>query len=168
MGTEQDAAPNGGPATPLESSGVTEGPPSVSWVVGQLAWKPSLAGILERKQQIKERIHMIAKFHKTDRGLVLAVSLLAGLALVTLTDAQVQTTPQRVKVGEPDAAKGVWVVRFEPVGDFALIAYTVLPSPEKLTEFGYQPVGIKPTTWSPLLVPLSATTEMQFRLPSVT
>ena len=62
---------------------------------------------------------MIARFHKTDRGLVLAVSLLAGLALVTLTDAQVQTNPQRVKVGEPDAAKGVWVVRFEPVGDFS-------------------------------------------------
>jgi hypothetical protein len=62
---------------------------------------------------------MIGRFHKTDRGLVLAVSLLAGLALVSVTDAQVQTKPQRAKVGEPDAAKGVWVVRFEPVGDFA-------------------------------------------------
>ena len=50
---------------------------------------------------------MIAGFHKADRGLVLAVSLLAGLALVTLTNAQIQTTPQRVKIGEPDAAKGV-------------------------------------------------------------
>jgi len=88
-------------------------------VVGQLAWKPSLAAILEREQQIKERIRMIAGFHKADRGLVLAVSLLAGLALVTLTGAQIQTTSQRVKVGEPDAAKGVWVVRFEPVGDFS-------------------------------------------------
>ena len=27
---EPDAAPNGGPATQLDSSGVTEGPPSVS------------------------------------------------------------------------------------------------------------------------------------------
>ncbi len=62
---------------------------------------------------------MIARFHKTDRGLVLAVLLLAGLALVTFTGAQAQTNPQRVKVGEPDAAKGVWVVRFEPVGDFS-------------------------------------------------
>ena len=86
---------------------------------GQPAWKPSLAGILERKQQMKERIRMIAGYHKTNRGLALAVVLLAGLALVTLTDAQVQTKPQRVKAGEPDAAKGVWVVRFEPVGDFS-------------------------------------------------
>jgi hypothetical protein len=62
---------------------------------------------------------MIAGFHQTDRGLVLAVLLLAGLALVTFADAQAQTNPQRVKVGEPDAAKGVWVVRFEPVGEFS-------------------------------------------------
>jgi beta-lactamase regulating signal transducer with metallopeptidase domain len=55
---------------------------------GQSVWAPSLAGILENKQQMKERIRMIAKFHKTDRGLALAVSLFAGLALVTLTDAQ--------------------------------------------------------------------------------
>ena len=55
---------------------------------GQSVWAPSLAGILENKQQMKERIRMIAKFHKTDRGLVLAVALFAGLALVTLTDGQ--------------------------------------------------------------------------------
>ncbi len=85
----------------------------------QPAWGPSLAGILENKQQMKERIRMIAKFHKTDRGLALAVLLLAALALVTLTDAQNQTEPQAVKVGEPDASKGVWAVRFEPVGDFS-------------------------------------------------
>jgi hypothetical protein len=57
---------------------------------------------------------MIAKLHKTNRGIALAILLLAGLALVTLTDAQ--TAPPS---GEPDAAKGVWAVRFEPVGDFA-------------------------------------------------
>ena len=62
---------------------------------------------------------MTAKFHKTDRGLVLAVSLLAGLAMLASADAQVRPKAQRVKVGEPDAAKGVWVVRFEPVGDFS-------------------------------------------------
>ena len=62
---------------------------------------------------------MIGRCHKTNRGLVLGVSLLASLAMINLTDAQVQTRPQRAKVGEPDAAKGVWVVRFEPVGDFA-------------------------------------------------
>ena len=86
---------------------------------------------------------MIARFHKTNRGLVLAVSLLAGLALVTLTDAQVQTKPQRVKVSEPDAAKGVWVVRFEPVGDFSVAwrneRFTggawAAPAPGQVTEF---------------------------------
>jgi beta-lactamase regulating signal transducer with metallopeptidase domain len=54
----------------------------------QSAWGPSLAGILENKQQMKERITMIAKFRKTNQGLALAVSLFSVLALVTLTDAQ--------------------------------------------------------------------------------
>lgn len=85
------------------------------------AWGPSLAGILEDKHQMKERIRMIAKFHKTDRGLALAIVLLAGLTLVTLTDAQNQTPApaQSRQSSAPDAAKGVWAVRFEPVGDFA-------------------------------------------------
>jgi beta-lactamase regulating signal transducer with metallopeptidase domain len=86
---------------------------------GQSGWAPSRAGILENKQQMKERITMIAKFDKTNRGLALALTLFAGLALVTLTDAQNQTQPQPAKIGEPDASKGVWVVRFEPVGDFS-------------------------------------------------
>jgi beta-lactamase regulating signal transducer with metallopeptidase domain len=86
---------------------------------GHPVWGPGLAGILENKQQMKERIIMIAKFHKTDRGIALAVLLLAGLALATLTDAQNQTQPQSAKSGEPDASKGVWVVRFEPVGNFS-------------------------------------------------
>ena len=63
---------------------------------GHPIWRPSLAGILEKKQQMKERITMIARFHKTDRGLTLAVALLAGLALVTLTDAQ-PTRPRKVR-----------------------------------------------------------------------
>ncbi len=86
---------------------------------GQPLWGPNLAGILENKKQIKERINMIAKFHKSDRGLTLAVLLLAGLAVATLTDAQTPTQPRGAKPGEPDAAKGVWAVRFEPVGDFS-------------------------------------------------
>ena len=86
---------------------------------GQSVWGPSLAGILEDKQQMKERISMIAKFHKADRGLALAVFLLVGLTLTTLTDAQNQTQPPAAKTGKPDASKGVWAVRFEPVGDFS-------------------------------------------------
>jgi hypothetical protein len=60
---------------------------------------------------------MIGKFHKPDRSLALAVVLLAGLALVTFTDAQ--TKPLTPEVDQPDAAKGVWAVRFEPVGKFS-------------------------------------------------
>jgi len=78
---------------------------------GQSVWGPNLAGILEDKHQMKERIRMIAKFHKTDRGLALAVVLLAGLALVTLTDAQNQTQPQPSKTGELGTYKGVWTIR---------------------------------------------------------
>lgn len=61
---------------------------------------------------------MIAQFHKANRGLALAVLLLAALALVTTTDAQNQTQAP-AKMGKPDASKGVWVVKFEPVGDFS-------------------------------------------------
>jgi hypothetical protein len=35
------------------------------------------------------------------------------------TSGEAKPVPQPVKIGEPDASKGVWVVRFEPVGDFA-------------------------------------------------
>jgi hypothetical protein len=62
---------------------------------------------------------MIAKFHKLHRGPALAVSLLASLALVTLADAHTQKQPGPEKGSEPDAAKGVWAVRFEPTGDFS-------------------------------------------------
>ena len=138
---------------------------------GQSAWAPSLAGILENKQQLKERISMIATFHQTDRGLALAVSLFAVLALVTLTDAQtggsapasnpkasdspaagykynLQQQVDRANAGDkwgaywlwaayyhghegiqPDPVQAgkwlrefvqnVWLVRFEPVDDFA-------------------------------------------------
>ncbi len=86
---------------------------------GQPAWGPGQAGILENKQQMKERIRMIAKFHKSDRGPALPILLLAGLTVFTLTDAQNQTQPQPAKIGKPDAAKGVWAVSFEPVGDFS-------------------------------------------------
>ena len=49
----------------------------------------------------------------------MAVLLVTVLVLVTLMDAQSQTQSTRGKMNEPDAAKGVWAVRFEPVGDFS-------------------------------------------------
>jgi beta-lactamase regulating signal transducer with metallopeptidase domain len=60
---------------------------------GNAVRAPSLAGIVEDKQQMKERIIMIAKFHKSNGGFAVAVSLLAGLGLVTLTDAQTGANP---------------------------------------------------------------------------
>jgi beta-lactamase regulating signal transducer with metallopeptidase domain len=60
---------------------------------------PSLAGIVEDKQHIKERIVMIAKFQKSSGGFAAAACLLAGLGLVTLTDAQ--TDGQSAAASEP-------------------------------------------------------------------
>jgi beta-lactamase regulating signal transducer with metallopeptidase domain len=55
---------------------------------GGSAWAPSLAGTVENKSQMKERISMIAKFRRTNQMPALAGGLFIGLALVTLTDAQ--------------------------------------------------------------------------------
>ena len=60
---------------------------------GKSAWAPSLAGAIENKNQMKERIRMIAKFRKTNRGSGLVIVLFAALGLATLTDAQPETTP---------------------------------------------------------------------------
>lgn len=54
---------------------------------------PGLVGVLENKNQMKWRIGMIAKFKKTQKWPVVAASLFATLALVTLTDAQSQPQP---------------------------------------------------------------------------
>ena len=136
---------------------------------GCSAWAPGLAGTVENKNQIRERIEMISKFKKTNRGLAAAMTLFAALSLLTLTDAQNRgnagapakaETPQagnewdlqqKLKMAEtgnqwavydlwdayyrghhgmsPDPAQAakwlrelvqdVWVVRFEPVDDFA-------------------------------------------------
>lgn len=59
---------------------------------GRSAWAPSLARTVENKNQMKERITMIAKFEKRNRGLALAIVLFATLGLITLTDAQPATT----------------------------------------------------------------------------
>jgi beta-lactamase regulating signal transducer with metallopeptidase domain len=55
---------------------------------GQSVRAPSLAGILENKQLMKERISMIAKFPDKHRGRALAICLFAGLALIALTGPQ--------------------------------------------------------------------------------
>ena len=49
---------------------------------------PGLVGILEDKQQMKERIVMIAQFKKVTQWSAVAFTLLLTLGLVTLTDAQ--------------------------------------------------------------------------------
>jgi beta-lactamase regulating signal transducer with metallopeptidase domain len=55
---------------------------------------PGLLGILENNHQMKRRIRMITKFNKTNHWAAVAVCLFAGLAVVTLTDAQSgQNTP---------------------------------------------------------------------------
>lgn len=55
---------------------------------GRPSWAPALAGILENKQRMKERINMIAHYHQPNRGAVLCGCLAALFALATLTDAQ--------------------------------------------------------------------------------
>ncbi|HTL55220.1 MAG TPA: M56 family metallopeptidase [Candidatus Limnocylindrales bacterium] len=52
---------------------------------GQPVWAPSLAGILENKQLMKERIIMIAKFQKTHHGWALPLALLIALTVIALT-----------------------------------------------------------------------------------
>jgi beta-lactamase regulating signal transducer with metallopeptidase domain len=47
---------------------------------------PGLVGILENKTQMQRRISMIAKFKRTNHWSVTAMTALASLALVTLTD----------------------------------------------------------------------------------
>jgi hypothetical protein len=81
---------------------------------GRSAWAPSLAGTVENRNQIKERIRMIAKFKKSNRGPVLAAALFAGLGLTTLTDAQ-PADSQRDK-----AVVGTWVLVGAP-GDVGLV-----------------------------------------------
>jgi beta-lactamase regulating signal transducer with metallopeptidase domain len=60
---------------------------------GDSARAPSLAGVVEDKQQMRERIIMIAKFRKSTGGFARAACLLAGLGLVTLTDAKTGGNP---------------------------------------------------------------------------
>ena len=52
------------------------------------AKSPGMVGILENKNQMRKRISMIAKFKKTNRWPLAAMAVFAGLAIVTLTNAQ--------------------------------------------------------------------------------
>jgi beta-lactamase regulating signal transducer with metallopeptidase domain len=70
---------------------------------GGSTWAPSLAGTVENKNQMKERISMIAKFRRTNRMPALAGALFIGLGLVTLTDAQTtgKPAPRKAASGSP-------------------------------------------------------------------
>jgi beta-lactamase regulating signal transducer with metallopeptidase domain len=70
---------------------------------GGSAWAPSLAGTAENKNQMKERISMIARFRRTNRVPALAGALFIGLGLVTLTDAQTtgKPAPRKAPSGSP-------------------------------------------------------------------
>ena len=59
---------------------------------GKSVRTPSLAGIVEDKQQMKERLSLIAKFRKSNRGFAMAATLFIGLGLLTLTDAKSSDT----------------------------------------------------------------------------
>jgi beta-lactamase regulating signal transducer with metallopeptidase domain len=60
---------------------------------------PSLAGIVEDKQHMKERILMIAQFHKSNRGFAVAALLFIALGLLTLTDAQLGSKSSAAETG---------------------------------------------------------------------
>jgi len=63
------------------------------------ARSPGMVGIMENKNQMRRRISMIAKFKKTNRWPLAAMAVFAGLAIVTLTNAQ-----SPAGAGTPDAA----------------------------------------------------------------
>ena len=78
---------------------------------------PGLVGILEDKNQIKQRIRMIACFKKSQRWPVLAAMVLAALSLFTLTDAQIKPSPEptgEVKPSSPGALPSDAAVAVRP------------------------------------------------------
>ncbi len=67
---------------------------------------PGLVGILEDKRQMRRRISMIANFRRPGKWSALAIVLIAGVAVATLTDAESNQPPKpRIKVAA-DAAGG--------------------------------------------------------------
>jgi len=81
---------------------------------GRSAWAPSLAGTVENRNQIKERIRMIGRFNKTNRGWALAAALFAGFGLITFTDAESPASQSNKD------AMGTWILVGKP-GDLGLV-----------------------------------------------
>ncbi|MGB0581241.1 MAG: M56 family metallopeptidase, partial [Limisphaerales bacterium] len=60
--------------------------------------KPGLIGIVDKQADIRERIQMIAAFHRSSRWSVIAVTLMFALGLTMLTDAkQASSAPKIVR-----------------------------------------------------------------------
>lgn len=89
---------------------------------------PSVAGIAEDRKEMKERIAMIAKYQKTNRGMGLAGVLFIGLALISFTEAQtaapgkappsiVKCTPENGSANvDPDAVTEISVTFNQDMG----------------------------------------------------
>ena len=78
---------------------------------GCSTWAPSMAGTVENRNQMKERISMIARFRRTNRVPALAGVLFVGLGLVTLTDAQ---TGGKQPAAAPASARAPNIVATSP------------------------------------------------------
>jgi hypothetical protein len=65
---------------------------------------------------------MLSPFRQADRWIALAVLIFAALAQMTLAQAQTAVPSQPVPTGKPDAAKGVWAVRFELTNSFSPVS----------------------------------------------
>jgi beta-lactamase regulating signal transducer with metallopeptidase domain len=92
---------------------------------GCSAWGPSLAGALEDRNQMKERIRMIANFTKTNRWPAPTMIILAALGVVALTDAQTAKT----SASSEAAAAGPKIISTSP----AVGAADVDPSTSEIT-----------------------------------
>ncbi|MDR1283133.1 MAG: redoxin domain-containing protein [Opitutaceae bacterium] len=82
---------------------------------------PGLVGILENKRQLRQRIVMIAAWAPRRRVSILALSLLAGLTLVGLTDAHVPESPSATT-----AAPASSPAKTAPDGTVRRITFTIL------------------------------------------
>ncbi|HEV2209893.1 MAG TPA: M56 family metallopeptidase [Verrucomicrobiae bacterium] len=75
---------------------------------GRSAWGPSLAGTVQSRNQIRERINMIARFQRSRSWPVLALGLFIALGAAALTDAEPADSPLSKEL------RGTWVMVGEP------------------------------------------------------